>query len=563
MSKEGKKCYVYRRVSTDMQIDGYSLEAQKDRLKKYADYEGMRIVGEYCDEGKSGKSVGGRPDFSRMLNDIRNNKDNVSFVLVFKLSRFGRNAADVLSSLQEMQDYGVNLICVEEGIDSSKGGGKMMISVLSAVAEIERENILEQTMAGRREKAQEGKWNGGFAPYGYELVNGELVIKEEEAEAIRIIFDKYIHTNLGANGVARYLERHGIQKKARRECELTLFSSSFVKGVLDNPVYCGKIAYGRRTMEKVAGTRDEYRKVKTDDYILSEGIHEGIVTEEEWNIAAEKRKETGKKHEKIYNIGRCHLLSGIVKCPRCGSGMYGNVSRKWKKDKSLYKDHFYYACKHRRNIDGHKCDYKKQWREEQIDAAVVDVIKKLVKNKKFAKVIKAKIGKQVDTSSINKELRECQKKLQQFNGNKTMLENQIDGLAFDDRHYERKISDLQNRLDGMYDKIVDLEGYIEELEQRKRNVEMQRLSVENVYRYLLCFDKLYDKFNDEEKKEFLASFVNEVQLYEKQQDSGQILRKLRFKFPVFYDGQDIDEIGWDKNGDVETCVLVSKLKTDE
>ena len=67
-------------------------------------------------------------------------------VLVFKLSRFGRNAADVLNSLQRMQDFGVNLICVEDGIDSSKDSGKLMISVLSAVAEIERENILVQTM---------------------------------------------------------------------------------------------------------------------------------------------------------------------------------------------------------------------------------------------------------------------------------------------------------------------------------------------------------------------------------------------------------------------------------
>ncbi len=122
--KEGKNCYIYRRVSTSMQAYGYSLDAQKDRLIKYADYERMKIVGEYCDEGKSGKSVEGRPDFARMLNDIRNNKDNVSYVLVFKLSRFGRNAADVLSSLQEMQDYGVNLICVEDDIDSSKEASK-------------------------------------------------------------------------------------------------------------------------------------------------------------------------------------------------------------------------------------------------------------------------------------------------------------------------------------------------------------------------------------------------------------------------------------------------------
>ena len=96
-----------------------------------------------------------------------------------------------------MQDYGVNLICVEDGIDSSKETGKLFISIIAAVAEMERENIRVQTMIGREQKAREGKWNGGFAPYGYKLKNGELVIAEDEVEIIQMIFDRYIHTNEG------------------------------------------------------------------------------------------------------------------------------------------------------------------------------------------------------------------------------------------------------------------------------------------------------------------------------------------------------------------------------
>lgn len=211
-----KKCYIYTRVSTSMQVEGYSLDAQKEKLKWYAEFQNMTIAGEYSDEGKSGKSVEGRPEFLRMLSDIEDGKDKVEFVLVFKLSRFGRNAADVLNSLQRMQDYGVNLICVEDGIDSSKDSGKLMISVLSAVAEIERENILVQTMEGRRQKAREGKWNGGFAPYGYKLENGELLIEEDEAETIRLIYDKYIHTSMGIAAIAAYLNKQGYKKKKDR-----------------------------------------------------------------------------------------------------------------------------------------------------------------------------------------------------------------------------------------------------------------------------------------------------------------------------------------------------------
>ena len=77
-----------------MQVDGYSLDAQKEKLKRYAEFQNMEIVNEYSDEGKSGKSVEDRPEFQRMLDNIENGTDEVQFVLVFKLSRFGRNAAD-------------------------------------------------------------------------------------------------------------------------------------------------------------------------------------------------------------------------------------------------------------------------------------------------------------------------------------------------------------------------------------------------------------------------------------------------------------------------------------
>ena len=307
------KCYIYTRVSTSMQVDGYSLDAQKEKLRKYAAYQDMIVAGEYCDEGKSGKSIEGRPEFLRMLRDVESGADGVSFVLVFKLSRFGRNAADVLTSLQRMQDFGVNLICVEDGIDSSKDSGKLMISVLSAVAEIERENILVQTMEGRRQKAREGKWNGGFAPYGYKLVDGQLQIAEEEAQVIRIIYDKYIHTTMGTARIAQWLNEHGYSKVCRHNNTREAFTGSFLVGVLDNPVYCGKLAYGRRRNEKVPGTRNQYHIVKQKDYMLYDGIHEPIISEADWQLAQKQRQQTNKRQIKTHSLDHEHVLSGLVK----------------------------------------------------------------------------------------------------------------------------------------------------------------------------------------------------------------------------------------------------------
>ena len=109
MQNKRLKCYIYIRVSTAMQVDGYSLEAQNNRLTKYAEFQGMEVVKVYCDAGKSGKSIKGRPAFQEMLDDIVNGKDDISYVLVFKLSRFGRNAADVLKSMQLLNEYHVVL----------------------------------------------------------------------------------------------------------------------------------------------------------------------------------------------------------------------------------------------------------------------------------------------------------------------------------------------------------------------------------------------------------------------------------------------------------------------
>ena len=554
------KVYTYTRVSTAMQIDGYSLDAQKSRMKAFADYNGYEIVGDYEDAGKSGKSIEGRLQFNQMMEDIKSGKDSVSYVLVFKLSRFGRNAADVLSTLQVMQDFGVNLICVEDGIDSSKDAGKLMISVLSAVAEIERENIRVQTMEGRIQKAREGKWNGGFAPYGYKLVNGELIINEEEAEAIRVIFDQYVNTNTGANGIAKYLEDHGIHKIIRQNGKTPLFDASLIRKILKNPVYCGKIAYGRRKMEKIHGTRNDYHLVEQEKFLLADGIHEPIVSEELWQSAQVKLLSQAKKYEHV-NIGKdakVHLLSGIVKCPVCGAGMYGNKSVKHKKDGTKYKDFFYYGCKHRNMNRGYKCDYKKQINEELLDNSVSEIIIKLVSNPKFASMMQDKINMQVDTTAIEQELANYEKQLRQAYGVKSKLIEEIDSLDPDDRHYINRKADLDNRLYNMYDKIEDIENQLIAARAKKQSIEAEKLTSDNIYKVLIYFEKLYEVMNESERRQLIEALVSEIQIYEERQPNGQWIKSIKFRLPIIEEDMDIC---LDNDEHVENIALLVKNTT--
>ncbi len=555
MKKEKIKVYTYKRVSTAMQIDGYSLDAQRARMKAYADFNDYEIVGEYEDAGKSGKSIEGRLQFRQMMEDVKSGKDNISYVLVFKLSRFGRNAADVLSTLQVMQDFGVNLICVEDGIDSSKDAGKLMISVLSAVAEIERENIRVQTMEGRIQKAREGKWNGGFAPYGYQLVNGKLEINEEEAVAVRTIYDQYVNTDIGSNGISKYLENHGIRKIQRQNGKNPLFDAHLVRLILKNPVYCGKIAYGRRKTEKVHGTRNEFHLVEQDNFLLVDGLHEAIIPEDVWNAAQVKLVAQARKYEHV-NKGkneRTHLLSGIVKCPICGAGMYGNKSIKHKKDGTKYKDFFYYGCKHRSMQRGHKCDYKKQIREELLDDAVAEVIVKLVSNPNFATMMQEKINMKVDTTAIDQEIENYEKQLRQDYSIKSKLMEEIDNLNPDDRHYIRRKADLDDRLYRMYDKIEELESQLIDARAKKTSIEAEKITGDNIYKVLICFDKLYFAMNDVERRQLIEALIAEIQIYEERKPNGQWLKSIRFKLPIIENDL---SIGLDNGEHVESVVLM-------
>ena len=561
MSQGKTKVYIYTRVSTTMQIDGYSLDAQKARMKAYADFNDYQIVGEYEDAGKSGKSIEGRASFCRMMEDIKSGKDGVSYVLVFKLSRFGRNAADVLSTLQVMQDFGVNLICVEDGIDSSKDAGKLMISVLSAVAEIERENIRVQTMEGRIQKAREGRWNGGFAPYGYRLVDGVLQINEDEAPAIRTIFEQYVNTDTGANGLSKYLETHGFQKLARQNGTSPLFSATLIRAILKNPVYCGKIAFGRRKLEKIHGTRNEYHQVPQENYLLVDGLHEGIVSEELWNAAQVKLLAQSKRYEPVNRskTEQAHLLSALVKCPICGAGMYSNKCTKRKKDGTPYKSFSYYSCKHRKMQRGQKCDFNKQIQEEVLDNAVVEVIIKLVSNPKFAAMMQEKINSKVDTTAIEQEIAAAEKQLRQYYSIKSKIMEEIDTLDPDERHYIIRKSDLDERLYRMYDKIEEAENNLMDARAKKQAIEADKITGDNIYKVLICFEKLYNVMNPLERKKLMEHLISEIQIYPERQPNGQWLKSIKFRLPIVEN--DID-LRLDNESHTECVIALSKGEID-
>ena len=136
----------------------------------------------------------------------------------------------------------------------------------------------------------------------------------------------------------------------------------------------------------------------------------------------------------------------------------------------------------------------------------------------------------------------------------------MDNLSVSDEYYDKKYEDMQVRLDKLYDEIEKIETFIEAVETRLYNIKQEKISGDNVYQFLLFFDNLYDRFTDMEKKIFMKSFLEEGNIYEAEQEDGKILRSLKFRFPVFFNEQELYELDWDNESTVESVLLMRRPK---
>ncbi|MCD7947105.1 MAG: recombinase family protein, partial [Oscillospiraceae bacterium] len=213
------------------------------------------------------------------------------------------------------------------------------------------------------------------------------------------------------------------------------------------------------------------------------------------------------------------------------------------------------SCKHRAMTRGHKCDYRKQIREELLDDAVAEIIVKLVRNPKFAEMMQGKINSKVDTSTIDQELANYERELRQSYSTKSKLMDEIDSLDPDDRHYMKRKVDFDDRLYKMYDKIEDTESKLIAARAKKQAIEAEKLTGDNIYKVLIYFDKLYMVMNEVEQRQLIEALISEIQIYEERQPNGQWLKSIRFKLPIIEEDMNLS---LDNDEHVETVVLLQK-----
>lgn len=327
---------AYIRVSTDKQADkGYSLGEQEERIRAYCVSKDWDLAKIYSDGGFTGTNLD-RPALQNLIKEI----DAYDIVLVNKLDRLSRSQKDTLHLIQDIfAPHGCSFVSMQESFDTTTPIGIAMVGILAAFAQLERSQIKERMKMGKEGRKKKGLWHGGYyIPTGYDYKDG-LLVPNEEADQVRLIFKMYLD-NVPIRDITRYLQSHYSTRYTSWNYAGT------VRRILQNPVYIGMI--------------DEYK-----------GVHEPLIDVEDFDkvqVMLDERK-TGKKSP----TGK-HLLTGMIYCGHCGTRVRSCCSV------TKNKKYSYYRCGRidsgqLSNLD-HKCELKPK-KESEIDELIIAEILKL------------------------------------------------------------------------------------------------------------------------------------------------------------------------------------------
>lgn len=419
------KAALYIRVSTQEQVENYSIEVQRERLEAFCKAKNWEIYNIYIDGGYSGSTID-RPDLKRMLNDLK----DIDVVVVYKLDRLSRSQKDTLELIEDhFLKNKVDFVSITETLDTSTPFGKAMIGILSVFAQLERETIAERMRMGHIKRAEEGyRVSGGdYDPAGYSRVKGELLVKEDEAKHIQRAFDLY----------EQYHSITRMQEKLKEE-GYPVWRFRRYRDILANRLYTGYVSFAGK-----------YYK----------GRHEAIISQEQFD-----RVQILLKRHKGHNSHKAKksLLSGLIKCRNCGESF---VSYSTGISKNNPKKYYYYVCRARRFPSEYnkKC-MNKNWSRSKLEKLVLTELKNI-------HITKTKSQKKTPTIDYEKRIKNIDNKMSRLvalyasdsNIPKHIIEAQIEELNVEkERLIQKQQSDKENPLtisDEVLNKIkVDFEG---------------------------------------------------------------------------------------------------------
>lgn len=498
-----KRIGAYIRVSTERQVEGYSIEGQITQIEQYCQFNGYELVDIYADRGISGKSMN-RPELQRMLNDAKNGK--LDCVMVYKTNRLARNTSDLLTIVEELHRQNVEFFSLSERMEVKNSTGKLMLQILASFSEFERNTILENIYTGQHQRALEGYYQGNL-PLGYNNIpdnKKELMINQHEANIVKYIFESYAKGH-GYRKIANALNHKGYVTKKGNP-----FSISAVTYILSNPFYIGKIQFA-----KYKDWNDKRRKGLNDKPVIAEGKHAPIIGKDLWDKVQARKKQVSEKPQ-VHGKGT-NLLTGIIHCPQCGAPMAASNTTNTLKD-GTKKRIRYYSCSNFRNKGSKVCSANSV-RADVIEKYVMDQILEIVKSDKVLKQVVERVNQdsQIDMAALNHDIAYKQ---QQFDEINTKLKNLIQTIEDNPdltsalkptiHQYETQLNDITNQMNQLkhqqnqekpsYD-TKQIAALLQRIFQNIESMDKSQLKA----LYLTVIDRIDIRKDENHKKQFYVT----------------------------------------------------------
>ncbi|HDC8572688.1 site-specific recombinase [Staphylococcus petrasii] len=498
-----KRIGAYIRVSTERQVEGYSIEGQITQIEQYCQFNGYELVDIYADRGISGKSMN-RPELQRMLNDAKNGK--LDCVMVYKTNRLARNTSDLLTIVEELHRQNVEFFSLSERMEVKNSTGKLMLQILASFSEFERNTILENIYTGQHQRALEGYYQGNL-PLGYNNIpdnKKELMINQHEANIVKYIFDSYAKGH-GYRKIVNALNHKGYVTKKGNP-----FSISAVTYILSNPFYIGKIQFA-----KYKDWNDKRRKGLNDKPVIAEGKHAPIIGKDLWDKVQARKKQVSEKPQ-VHGKGT-NLLTGIIHCPQCGAPMAASNTTNTLKD-GTKKRIRYYSCSNFRNKGSKVCSANSV-RAEVIEKYVMDQILEIVKSDKVLKQVVERVNQdsQIDMAALNHDIAYKQ---QQFDEINIKLKNLIQTIEDNPdltsalkptiHQYETQLNDITNQMNQLkhqqnqekpsYD-TKQIAALLQRIFQNIESMDKSQLKA----LYLTVIDRIDIRKDENHKKQFYVT----------------------------------------------------------
>ena len=499
-----KRVAIYVRVSTEEQARGKnnSLDSQEYRCRQYigswADEQKPDSIQLYREEGYSGKDTN-RPEFQRLMSDVR--RGEVHIIVFTELSRVSRNVVDFLHLVEEFKRTNLKFISLREQFDTTSYTGKLLMTVMMALHQFEREQTADRTKQNMRARAEKGLWSGGRFPLGLAPIadmSGHLQVDPEGAGVVKALFQTYVETGSIARTIES-LEERGIRRPATRtakgiERPAEKLTDGSVRGILKSPTYIGLKELNPR--KRNLAPEDAEKLPELERYRTLQAVWPAIVPEELFNRANRILKQNAESHRcSIKRKKHEYLLSGLVRCHDCDQLL----------EVESAKSNTFFYYRHPKDLQTPHCR-RSRWRAEVVEEAVIGRLHKLANDDGLFEQVQQRADEALkqEEPELRKELKHAKARLDRLETERTNLTRALtksesqapDSFWADARKKDEEAQKARDQLRAKESELAAVQG-------RTTDSQILREALQNV-------DALFHELPADEKRRFLHAVVDSL-----------------------------------------------------